>query len=217
MLQYLVNEYTVRQYKSELYYIIPMESLNTIQVQFQFDKSWDGYVKTAQFTSGDTTYNMMLVEDKTYVPPVLFQGRWNVSVFGLLPGDDTKRWTTVESYLDVVKGGYRTDGTMPVEPPPDYYRLLIKEIRNSLKQAENAAKDAKTSEERCEEILAQFNYDLSNVDEKIRVAVETYVKQNVYTKDEVYNKVEIDTNIQKMQDVDIDDIIGGVTYGKVFG
>lgn len=177
-----------------------------------FDKSWDGYMKTAQFTLDKVTYNMILdKEGTTFVPPVLTKGRWSVSVFGIMKDNNNdKRWTTIESYIDVVKSGYRTDGTVPVEPPQDYYQLLIEEIRKSKIAAENAADRARVSELNCEAILKQFNYDLSLVDDKVKAEVDRYIRENVYTKDEVYNKVEIDTNIQQMSPAEVDNIIGGI-------
>lgn len=210
MLVYLVNEYTVRPYCLSSSYLVPMNSIGTISLEFRFDRSWERFdQKTAQFIKGKTVYNIMLDEDnRLYLPPVLDAGEWAVGVFGLITeegageGDKNRRYTTTTAPLFVVEGGYRPEGVMPVEPPEDYYRKLIETVKEYSDSARKSAEGARTSEEECRRILEQFDYNLDNVEELVMAKVRILLK-------DYYTKTEIDENITDIPQEDIEAIIGG--------
>lgn len=208
MIIYLVNEYTVRQYALSSCYIVPMNSIGSIRIEFKFDKSWENYsTKTAQFVKGKTVYNLILDENnRVYLPTVLDAGEWSVSVFGLITDEGAtedekkKRYTTISAPLFVVEGGYRPDGTMPEEPPEDYYQKIIEAVRAYSEKAKESADSASSSEAECRRILEEFDYNLDNVEESVLVKVREMLK-------DYYTKQEIDENIVDIPVEDIDRII----------
>lgn len=63
--------------------VIVAESLNYLKAQFVFvSADWNGLIKTAYFTQGETTHPIDLDENNIAFPLHLSAGEWDVSVVG---------------------------------------------------------------------------------------------------------------------------------------
>lgn len=106
------------------------DGINFESIKFEFPKSWDGYLKTAVFSSENEAYSVILQEgnplyiseNECYIPfEVLKPGIFYLSVFGI-KGDS--RATTKSVAVGVEKSGY-AEGETPAEPTPNLYQQLV--------------------------------------------------------------------------------------------
>lgn len=130
------------------------DSVEYAIVEFTFDESWEGLLKTAVFRKGENVYHVVLEENKCKIPfEVITDGIMYVSCFGVF-GD--VRATTVEVAVRVEKSGFVM--CVPNAPSPDPYNYFLekateqKELSEqysqiSAEKAEAAEKSASGAEE----------------------------------------------------------------------
>lgn len=120
------RQITVREYE-----VLVSNSVNTYPCIFEFDKSWNGFTKTAVFvTDGLPVAIELLNSELTCEIPwelLSIPGKCvHIGCFGLV-GEEIVRRTTFKT-LGIVKMG-ATDGASPERPPsPNIYEQLQAEI-----------------------------------------------------------------------------------------
>ncbi|MBE6749939.1 MAG: collagen-like protein [Ruminococcaceae bacterium] len=124
------------------------DSVKFETVKFTFPESWNGYKKTAVFTSGEEVcVNVVLDEDsdlcvgenECYIPfEVLVAPEFELSVFGIL--NDSVVTTTVAK-IKVLQSGY-AEGSLPSEPTPSEYQQLINLAEETKEIAQSVREDA---------------------------------------------------------------------------
>lgn len=121
------------------------DSVKFETISFKFPKEWDGYVKTAVFTTESKTINVILAEEsdlcvnetECYIPhEVLSEGEFGISVFGV---KDESIATTPKIILEVLESGYAL-GDVPEEPTPTEYQQLIT-LGESVKEIAQSVRD----------------------------------------------------------------------------
>lgn len=101
-------------------FVIVAESLNYLKAQFVFTTSeWNGLIKTAYFTQGNTTHSVDLDENNIAFPLHLSAGEWAVSVVGRAyeNGELVERITTDTATIEVKPFKAGTETPFP-EPTP---------------------------------------------------------------------------------------------------
>ena len=104
---------------------IASDSVNFIEIKFQFDTSWDDLAKTAQFTQGGNTYNVALDDDVAVLPAEIGEGSVSISVFGV-NGDTVA--TTIPKIEKIRKSGLQ-DGELPIPPTPEIYQQYLDQVK----------------------------------------------------------------------------------------
>lgn len=142
MLEFKVKNNTVMKSNPDTpdNYTIPRFSVNAIEIKFYLDRSWDEYSLRLQVTKDTTTYNVLLENNKAYVPADIETGEWNVSIIG--EKGTEKRNTTIPATFKVVDGGYVEGGSPAVPPEPDLYQQLIEKIEEGNDIAQSVRDDA---------------------------------------------------------------------------
>lgn len=129
------------------------DSVNFLAVKFEFSKEWDGYTKTAVYSIPEKEISVYIVLDdatnycvgeNTFLVPfeVIYEPGFYISVFGV---KDDSRITSNESFIEVIKSGYKS--AQPPENPTlsEYEQILLissaaKEIAQSVRNdADNGA------------------------------------------------------------------------------
>ena len=120
---------------------IVADSINMLEVKFNFSNEWEGLTKTAQFSqkqeNGEyATYNVLLDEiGMGDFPNEIKEGIVIISVFGV---DGTRLMTTAPLAKPVEKSGYITDGETPIPPTPDLYQQIIAEFTAAMAKKADA-------------------------------------------------------------------------------
>lgn len=107
------------------------DSIDYISAYFSFTDDWDGLDKTAQFSQGENTFNVILENDFCTLPNELTDGKVLISVFGQEAGG-TKRITTIPFELHIRKSGFCSDASSPIPPTPDLYSQLLDRINSEI-------------------------------------------------------------------------------------
>ena len=89
------------------------------KLRFLYDKTWDTFVKYAQFTQNGTTYNVLQVDNECSVPDSIRPGVFYLNVTGITPNSD-KRVVTGYIVLHLQDDPHHLFPPLPPEPPrPD--------------------------------------------------------------------------------------------------
>ena len=114
------------------------DSVNFDIIKFCFPQSWEGLTKTAVFSNGVKTINIILDNtNECYIPhEVIKEPEFTVSVFGV---QDDVRATTVRGAVKVLQSGYEL-GDEPNDPTPTEYEQIIA-IVNETKQIAQSVRD----------------------------------------------------------------------------
>lgn len=113
---------------------IAADSVDYIEAEFSFDKSWDELYKTAIFRKDENVYHVLILNDHCTVPfEVITEGTMYVSVFGEF---DTTRATTGEVAVQVEKSGYVI--CEPKAATADPYAYFIEKAFEMKKACETA-------------------------------------------------------------------------------
>ena len=107
------------------------DSIDYISAYFSFTDDWDRLDKTAQFSQGENTFNVILKNDFCTLPNELTDGKVLISVFGQEAGG-TKRITTIPFELHIRKSGFCSDASSPIPPTPDLYSQLLDRINSEI-------------------------------------------------------------------------------------
>jgi hypothetical protein len=114
------------------------DSSGTLIAKFDFDSSWDGFVKTAIFyRDPDHIYNVILnesVECNVPFPALLGKGRLFIGVFGIRK---ERRITSNLVALDIQKGAYYVSET-PAPASLDVYAQIVDQLERVKKAAKMA-------------------------------------------------------------------------------
>ena len=114
--------------------LIVSDSKNYLYAAFSFSEEWHGLIKTAQFTklsrtkTKNPTYNVVIANDKCLVPWEVLTGPGIVRVH-VFAGD---RITTAPDEFNVLQSGI-TDGQLPNEPTPDYFKQVVEYLATDFK------------------------------------------------------------------------------------
>lgn len=133
-------------------FVVPYESTVSDSVKFEkikfnFPREWLGYTKTAVFTNGETTINVVLDgsntlatgENECYIPhEVIKCPGFTVSVFGV-DGDSIA--TSAKALVKVMESGY-VIGENPSDPTPTEYQQIINIISETKSIAQSVRDDA---------------------------------------------------------------------------
>ena len=133
-------------------FVVPYESTVSDSVKFEkikfnFPREWLGYTKTAVFTNGETTINVVLDgsntlatgENECYIPhEVIKCPGFTVSVFGV-DGDSIA--TSAKALIKVMESGY-VIGENPSDPTPTEYQQIINIISETKSIAQSVRDDA---------------------------------------------------------------------------
>ena len=133
-MKYIVDGQRIYPYQKER--TIADESIDFVNIEFEFSSEWDGMQGvTTQFTQDGKTYNKLLKDGKCTLPTEIHEGSVVISVFGYR---GAVRGTTAKFPERICESGFVPDGETPVPPTPDLYAQLLAEIR-SKKTAYEAA------------------------------------------------------------------------------
>ena len=103
---------------------------NTVGIKVHFDSAWDGYDKTATFSTATTpeVYEVILDDDACVIPHEVLTtpGTLYIGIRGIKANDGKVKTSTLVSYR--IKEGAPI-GTATAKPPtPDVYQQLLKKI-----------------------------------------------------------------------------------------
>lgn len=114
---------------------IVSDSVDYLTAFFNFSPDWTGLTKTAQFKQNETVYNVPLYENRCSIPAEITSGELEISVFAVESGG-TKRITTAPCCVTVHPSGFSADGETPIPPTPDLYSVLLANLEEALRKAE---------------------------------------------------------------------------------
>ena len=106
--------------------VIVAESFNYLKVQFVFTSSdWNGLIKTAYFTQGETTHPIDLDENNIAFPLHLSAGEWDVCVVGkeLWNGKLVERITSDSATINVKPFKVGKETSFPEPTPTEIERV----------------------------------------------------------------------------------------------
>lgn len=117
------------------YRVLTADSVNYIEAAFNFDQSWDDFLKTAIFRVGELVYHIPLENNACTIPfEVLREPIMYISVFGIL---GSTRATTTELPIQIQNSGYAI--CEPSAPTPDPYNYFLERVTELKSLAEAAA------------------------------------------------------------------------------
>ena len=102
---------------------IAADTVNYIGCKFSFSEEWNGFIKTAVFSSGTDNYSVLLEDSMCIVPKEVLSGVFGISVYGTQTDTEYKRITSDIVYITVYDSGY-TEGQTPQAPTPDVYETI---------------------------------------------------------------------------------------------
>ena len=105
-------------------------SINLVRCHFTFDKTWDGYGKTAVFATFGGVWAVPLVADEAVIPWEALEAgrRLRIGVYGIK--DDIRLPTVYTEPLFVEAGA--EEGKEPAEPTQSKWSQLMAAIENGL-------------------------------------------------------------------------------------
>ena len=137
MIKLVVNGQNLYRYSTRE--ILADDSVDFIELEFEFSSEWEGMEKTAQFIQGEKVYSVILVDDKCYLPTELTEGSFFITVFGYA---GERRGTTRKLQEVLYDSGFG-QGEVPVPPTPDLYTQLMVKIDEAVKEAQGYSDEAK--------------------------------------------------------------------------
>lgn len=99
------------------------DSIEFVQLQFHLPEEWASLLLVAQFTQSET-YNMLMTDDRCFLPVELKAGLCKVSLFGYSEGKPV-RATSIPLVFQIEESGFVSSGETPIPPTPDLYAQLI--------------------------------------------------------------------------------------------
>lgn len=99
---------------------------NSVLCEFSFSDEWEGLTKTAVFTNGKVTRDVILYDDTCYIPnEVLDDAEWNVSV-GVYGTDGANViLPTIWASLGIVQPGADPSGDPSIDPTPSLFDQMV--------------------------------------------------------------------------------------------
>lgn len=110
---------------------IPSDSINSVDIEFEFADDWKNLKNVAQFTQGEHTYNVLIENNHCVLPNELEAGAVSISVFGSKEDGSAFRETSIPVKVNIVKSGFVGDGETPIPPTPDLYAQLLEQLKKS--------------------------------------------------------------------------------------
>lgn len=112
---------------------VPKSQVGFSEVEFMFDSFWDEYpTRTAQFSQQGHVLNVLLENNKCYVPSGLNVGPVTLSV----RGDGPNSSIAAANCLAInVCCSFEDGGVPPVPPDPDLYNKLLSQVEEAAKSA----------------------------------------------------------------------------------
>lgn len=112
---------------------VPKSQVGFSEVEFVFDSFWDEYpTRTAQFSQQGHVLNVLLENNKCYVPSGLNVGPVTLSV----RGDGPSSSIAAANCLAInVCCSFEDGGVPPVPPDPDLYNKLLSQVEEAAKSA----------------------------------------------------------------------------------
>ena len=125
------------------------DSINFLAMKFDFGEEWKGYSKTAVFYLPEKSISVYIVlddltdscvGDEMYLVPfeVISTPGFYVSVFGV---KEDSRITTDESFVEVIKSGFR-DAQLPKNPTLSEYEQILQISTSAKEIAQSVRVDA---------------------------------------------------------------------------
>lgn len=115
---------------------IPSDSINSVDIEFEFAEDWKNLLCVAQFTQGEKTYNVVIENNRCVLPTELKIGNVMLSVFGTKTDGTPFRETSIPFCFEIYDAGFSSTAETPIPPTPDLYEQLIdkfsKDVVNSL-------------------------------------------------------------------------------------
>lgn len=103
-------------------------SIKFVQFQFHLPEEWASLMIVAQFTQSET-YNMLMTDDRCFLPVELKAGLCQVSLFGYSEGKPV-RATSIPLVFQIEESGFVSSAETPIPPTPDLYAQLLERIAN---------------------------------------------------------------------------------------
>lgn len=108
---------------------------NTVGINVCFDRSWDGYNKTATFFTANHTevYEVILVDDCCVVPAEVLAapGTLYIGIRGIKANDEKVKTSALASYR--IKEGAPVGTATAMPPTPDVYQQLLQMMKQNNK------------------------------------------------------------------------------------
>ena len=115
---------------------VPSDSINSVDIEFEFAEDWKNLLCVAQFTQGEKTYNVVIENNRCVLPTELKIGNVMLSVFGTKTDGTPFRETSIPFCFEIYDAGFSSTSETPIPPTPDLYEQLIdkfsKDVVNSL-------------------------------------------------------------------------------------
>lgn len=112
---------------------VPKSQVGFSEVEFMFDSFWDEYpTRTAQFSQQGHVLNVLLENNKCYVPSGLNVGPVTLSVRGDGPSSSIAAANCLT--IDICCS-FEDGGVPPVPPDPDLYNKLLSQVGEAAKSA----------------------------------------------------------------------------------
>lgn len=101
-------------------------SIEFVQFQFHLPEEWASLLIVVQFTQSET-YNMLMPDDRCFLPVELKAGLCQVSLFGYSEGKPV-RATSIPLVFQIEESGFVSSAETPIPPTPDLYAQLLERI-----------------------------------------------------------------------------------------
>ena len=110
---------------------IPSDSINSVDIEFEFAEDWKNLLCVAQFTQGEKTYNVVIENNRCVLPTELKIGNVMLSVFGTKTDGTPFRETSIPFCFEIYDAGFSSTAETPIPPTPDLYEQLIDKFAHS--------------------------------------------------------------------------------------
>lgn len=190
--------------------LLASQSVDTVQIRFDFDDAWDGFGRIALFWGvDDEVYTSQIVNGLATVPHEALSDAGRIR-FGAYGTNGTKRIVTIKVTYKVVEGAYSSVASESIDPSPD----LIDQIETSIGELESVINGVKNSTVRFDanqELTdAQKEIARGNIDATSVAALEA---QATATTEALAGKVALDQGVAQAGKMLVVDENGSVTTG----
>ena len=106
------------------------KSINSVPVECDFGPMWEPFSnRVLQIKQGGETYNVVLNNNKGFLPAEITMGDCQISVFGYNAAGN--RLTTTMCNVQIQKSGFASSDDTPIPPTPDLYAQLLSQINTT--------------------------------------------------------------------------------------
>lgn len=192
------------------YQVIQEYQVNTAEIDFEFDSSWNEYAKYVMFENINTNqkYKQVIIDNVCTIPYELENGYTNIQVYGekIVENKLVKRQPTNVVTIRLVRSikPQDTDNTEPTLSEWQIYFSKIdnyeKEVKNNLEKVESYSNTVAEYQKQVEEYqdnVQQYNQDVANTEAEIsKIQAEQTTQNNAIDK----NKADISVNSTAIED-----------------